>query len=280
MDSSLTIVGLTLLSLMGLASGEGTCSYPSDSSVTDLTAKNLLVGTTLKYKCYEDHFAGIMSTLKYECENLSGVYMWISKTCNCHKYGDKTTNTEIGKNSNDCEISTTVNGTTPQGYCGPPPTALNAKLDLPASTFLVGQELHCSFLCDDHDQTRAFGVLKCQASSVGVDWIKLSDGCINKSSKSLGKDNGSYQNQVTNCAESSKSPGKDNGSHQNQVTNCAGMYGSCVCVSIGLITAIMVIFAIFKVAQWIIKSTAKRNTMSAQKDEEMNGAHVPLTEKQ
>ncbi|XP_056425324.1 uncharacterized protein LOC130366963 isoform X2 [Hyla sarda] len=229
--------------------------------MTDFTAEKYLVDTELKYKCDDGLFAGLQDYFSYSCVNVAGVKTWKSDNCYCLKYDGTPTNEEIRK-SVECEVST--NDTIPKDGCASPPIVINAKLDLSESEFLVGQELHYSFLCEDQGQNRRHGVLKCEDSSAGIRWVKLSAGCANKTNRLHGKTNGSHQGN--NCSH-----GESNASHQK-----AGVYAHYICV--GVITAIMVIFAIFKIAQWRIKSTG--NPMSAAKDEEMNAANVPLNEKQ
>lgn len=279
MDLYLAILGLTLTSL---ASGTAMCKYPQDSSITDLTAQKLLVGTELTYNCDLGHSTAIENIVTYKCVNSDGVNKWISEDCHCRKFDDNTINTDLGIDFSDCEVSTNVNEIIPKDYCGPPPTATNAKLNLSASIFPVGQEFYYSILCDVHDQNRTHGVLKCQDSS--VTWNKLSDGCINKSNGPQQDNNGSHGKSNVSHHDNNGSHGKCNGSHEAEVTKYTGVHAHCVGVAVGVIIAIMMIFGIFKIAQWRMKSTGKgkflqRNNTSTQKEEEINTAHVPLNEK-
>ncbi|XP_044132672.1 uncharacterized protein LOC122925382 [Bufo gargarizans] len=276
MDLYIAILGLTLPSMMRFVSGGEMCNYPPDSAITNLTAERFLAGTELTYNCDPDHFAGITNYLTYTCDNSNGNNRWISEFCYCRRSDSTTTNTEIGNDSSHCEVSNTMNETIPTGdYCGPPPTVKNAKLDLSESTFPVGQEFNYIFECDGHAENTSHGVLQCQDASA---WIQLSDGCINKTFKSAPWP----YNIGINCTERNDNRSvKSDGSHEAEVTPCAGVYTICVNVAVGAITAIMVIFAIFKIAQWRIKSTGKgkflqRTTVSTEKEEEMNAVHVPL----
>ncbi|XP_066446011.1 uncharacterized protein [Eleutherodactylus coqui] len=240
MDLYLAFLGLTLPSLMRFASGRAMCPYPSDSSITGLTAKKYLVGTKLLYQCDPEHFAGLMDVFFYTCKNSNGVNKWISQDCYCHKHNGITTNTEIGNKSSDCEVPTNVNETVPGDYCGPPPSVKNATLDLSESNFPAGQEFHYRRQCNDHDQNRHRGVLKCNSSGA---WNPLLDGCI------------------------------------------SSIHATCIGVAVGGIIAGVVLFAILIIVQWRIKSTGnvkffERNNVSAQKEEEMITAHVPLNAKQ
>ncbi|XP_069618450.1 uncharacterized protein [Ranitomeya imitator] len=248
------------------------CHYPSDLAITNLTAEKFLVGSLLTFNCDPDYFAGFTDDFSYTCDNSNGVVRWMSEDCHCHKVHGRTTNIQIGKESSNCEVPTNVNETITKDYCGPIPSVINAQLDLSQSKFPIGQELHYRLKCDHLDDNRTHGVVRCQDSSGSVDWIKLYDECINKSK-------GSHPNNIG-------SHGKCNGSHPVEVTNCTGCgFAPCVSFAIGVISVIVVIWTVFKITHWKIKSTRKakfsqRNTVIAQKEGEMNAAHVPLNENQ
>ncbi|XP_073506838.1 uncharacterized protein [Phyllobates terribilis] len=272
MDLYLAILGLTLPSLMGFASGKEMCDYPSDLSITNLTSEKFLVGSQLAFSCDPDYFAGFIDHFSYICDNSNGVIRWMSQDCHCHKVHGRTTNIQIGKDSSNCEEPTNMNETITKDYCGPIPSVINAQLDLSESKFPVGQELHYRLQCDHLEDNRTHGVLRCQDSSGSVDWIKLYDECIDKSK-------GSHPNNIG-------SHGKCNGSHPVEVTDCTGGgFARCVSFAVGVISVILVIWAIFKITHWKLKSTGKaklsqRNTALAQKEGEMNAAHVPLNKNQ
>ncbi|XP_075199627.1 uncharacterized protein LOC142302450 [Anomaloglossus baeobatrachus] len=210
------------------------CSDPSDLNITNVTAIKFLVGTQLSFTCDPEYYVGNTNQFHYDCVNYSHVIRWKSKNCYCRNYA--------------CL----------------PLSVINAQLDLSESSFPVGQELHYIYQCDNPDNSRAHGVLRCQLSGGSVDWIKLSDECMNTNDGSHGKGNRSHPVEETKCT--------------------GGGFVSCVSFAIGVISVIVVIWTIFKIAQWRIKSTGKakflqRNTESGQKEEEVNAARVPLTEK-